>query len=349
MTELIQESAQIAEFSATDARLNELRDQYAVIPNADTKEGYEALRLGIRDIVRCRTSLEAKRQEVNAPLLAKTKLANSEAKRITAELVKIEEPMKAAKGIVDERKRLAKEEAERVELARIKGIEKAIAYFPWVVKNTIAANYPASKIGKVISEAAGIQITADAYQEFVDEAKEAQLSAVGELTRLYEATKEREDEAARLKADKEKLDAERAELDKQRKIEQEKTKREWAELEEKRKVEQEKRDEDQAEGRRLREEIRKLKREAEEAKKAAAVPVVPVPAIPATVPEKTIVIDATDIVPIATPEEQANRLYEILKAESIKEMDCYDGMDALFSAIESGNIPHITFDAVKEA
>lgn len=117
---------QIAEFSKTEAALATLREKFAVIPDCSTKEGYEECRVGIRELVSLRTSLDKARLKLNADDQARIKFRNDEAKRITKELVKLEEPMKDAKGVVDAAEEAAKEEVRRLEEMRISSITFAM-------------------------------------------------------------------------------------------------------------------------------------------------------------------------------------------------------------------------------
>lgn len=120
------ETTQIAEFNKTEGALKELRNKFAVIPDCETPEGYEECRVGIRELVTLRTSLDKARLALNADDQARIKFRNAEAKRITGELVALEEPMKEAKATIDEAIERAKAEEREREEKRVKDIEIAI-------------------------------------------------------------------------------------------------------------------------------------------------------------------------------------------------------------------------------
>jgi hypothetical protein len=84
---------------------------------------YEEGKTSLAAVRKYRTDLEKKRQEIKAPALAYGKLIDSEAKRITAELLKIEEPLSEAKKVIDDEKKRRKAAViERIE-AKIQHIK----------------------------------------------------------------------------------------------------------------------------------------------------------------------------------------------------------------------------------
>lgn len=117
----------IVEYSQTEAALAELRAriggaQYDVL----TTEGMDHAKRDRRELVTLRTSLEKKRVEIKAPALAHCQRIDSEAKRITAEIVKIEQPIDEIIKAEEKRKADIKAEAERKEQERIDTIMERI-------------------------------------------------------------------------------------------------------------------------------------------------------------------------------------------------------------------------------
>ena len=109
-------TVEVEEFSKTEAALAHLREKYSTFPDpASSQEAYEEVKAGVKELTGYRTSLEAKRKEIKQPYLDAGKVIDSKAKEITAALVELEDPMKAAKKLVDDRKK--REEEER--LARL--------------------------------------------------------------------------------------------------------------------------------------------------------------------------------------------------------------------------------------
>jgi len=116
------EQTEITEFKKSEAALAVLRVKYAIVPDFTTKEGYEEGRQGIAELRTLRTTLDKARLKLNADDQARIKYRNSEAKRITGELVALEDPLKIAKGEFDmiaERKAEAERRAEEARVGRI--------------------------------------------------------------------------------------------------------------------------------------------------------------------------------------------------------------------------------------
>lgn len=108
---LEEESVEVELFNQTEAGLSALRKKYTKFPDpSESPENYEVVKAGVKELTSLRTSLEAKRKEIKQPYLDAGKIIDSKAKQITAELVKLEEPMKAAKKKVDDKEKREKEE-----------------------------------------------------------------------------------------------------------------------------------------------------------------------------------------------------------------------------------------------
>ena len=88
------ESTSVAEYNPIAAGLAIVRQRYANVAwDLKTTKGNAEARAARKELVTLRVSLEAKRVELKAPVLERAKLIDSEAKRITAELLKIEMPI----------------------------------------------------------------------------------------------------------------------------------------------------------------------------------------------------------------------------------------------------------------
>lgn len=113
----------IAEYSATDAALADLRTKYeAVVFDVTNGKGMAEAKKARAEIRDYRVSLEKCRVEIKAPALERCRQIDSEAKRITAELESLENPID--RQIKDEmgRKQREKEEGERIERERVAAI-----------------------------------------------------------------------------------------------------------------------------------------------------------------------------------------------------------------------------------
>lgn len=84
---------QIAEYNQTAAALAELRTRYVRPYDVSTTAGMTEAKAARAEIRGYRVALEKTRVEIKAPALERTRLIDAEAKRITAELLAIEEPI----------------------------------------------------------------------------------------------------------------------------------------------------------------------------------------------------------------------------------------------------------------
>jgi len=116
----------IAEYSKTAAALADLAQRYkGVLFDVTTREGMQAAIKGRAELRGYRVALEKTRVEIKAPALKRTQEIDSEARRITAELLALETPIddqiKA-----DERRKVAEAEAKiKAEQDRIAAEEAA--------------------------------------------------------------------------------------------------------------------------------------------------------------------------------------------------------------------------------
>ena len=113
----------IAEYSPTAAALAELRQRFGNIAfDLTTTKGDKEARAASLELIRLRTSLEAKRKELKAPALERSRLIDDEAKRITGAILELETPIDQQIKAAEQKKeaeRQAKVEAERQRVAAI--------------------------------------------------------------------------------------------------------------------------------------------------------------------------------------------------------------------------------------
>ena len=121
-------SNEIAEYSATEAGLAELRARMANVHyDCTTVKGMIVAKADRAEVRGLRTGLETMRKQIKAPALAHCKLIDAEAARITTALLELETPIDAqikARELVLENERIAREAAER---DRINAIHESIA------------------------------------------------------------------------------------------------------------------------------------------------------------------------------------------------------------------------------
>lgn len=203
------EQTQVVEYSQTEAALSDLRQRYKdVVFDVATTAGMQLARKGRAELVKLRTTLEAKRVEIKAPALERCRLIDAEAKRINAEIVALEQPIDDLIKAEEKRKADEKAEKERIERARVTAIHERISYFgaPLIV----LPGKPSSDIQFALDALAEIAID-DTFAEFQPQAQVAKDAALAKLREMHAAAVADEQEKARLKAEREELARLRAE------------------------------------------------------------------------------------------------------------------------------------------
>ncbi|MFI8981457.1 hypothetical protein [Ectopseudomonas khazarica] len=164
----------IVEYNQTEAGLAVLREKYSTLPDINTPDGYEFHKAGIKELTTLRTSLEAARKREKEPHLQAGRIIDDEAKRITAELVKLENPMKDAKKEYDDR--VERERQERI--ARLQVKVDAIKAMPGQVRGQSS-----QAIADMIDRVGEIDAAHDFY-DLTKEAIAARQSALDELAQM---------------------------------------------------------------------------------------------------------------------------------------------------------------------
>jgi len=200
----------IAEYSETAAALADLRARHAgVVYDVTVPKEMRAAKEARAELRGLRTGLEKKRVEIKAPALERCRLIDAEAKRITAELVALEEPIDVqikAEEARAESERLAKLEAERL---RVEAIQQKIQAI---------RDVPGSLVGKpsvvIAGQLANLQKTqldeAELAEHYVT-ATDALAAAIARVQELLAAVHEHEAEQKRIAAEREELARIRAE------------------------------------------------------------------------------------------------------------------------------------------
>jgi dsDNA-specific endonuclease/ATPase MutS2 len=109
-------------YDVTDDAIALKRGQYAVL-KADTKEGYEQVRLAIADCRETRSAIEKRRKELKADSLEYGRKVDAVAKHLTEQIEAIEGPLKAQKAAIDEEKARVKAEKEAAAQKAIAEVE----------------------------------------------------------------------------------------------------------------------------------------------------------------------------------------------------------------------------------
>ncbi len=222
--ELIEEAesttTQISEYSHTASALAELRNRLQnVAYEVSTTKGLDVAKKDRAEVRGLRTALEAKRVELKAPALERSRLIDAEAKRLTAELVALEEPIDLQIKAEERRKEVekaAREQAEREAAAAIQARIDAIRSVA-----ILPAGLKASGVAQAIGHLEAVSITLKEYGDRAGEAAQAKVQTLERLDGLHIAALAHEQEQARLVAECEELARLRAEQDARDKAERE--------------------------------------------------------------------------------------------------------------------------------
>lgn len=210
---------QIAEYSPLAAGLADLRHRFAgVVFDLSTTKGDKEARQARQELVKLRGTLEAKRKELKAPALERSRLIDDEAKRIAAEILALEQPIDEAIKAAETRKeaeRLARAQAEQ---ARLDNVQKRIrAFGSFAIR---AMGEPSATIADLIRELVALEPTQPVFEEFLPTAQQAHADALAGLRVLHDKTVAQEVESQRLADERAELDRQRAADEAERKAEQ---------------------------------------------------------------------------------------------------------------------------------
>lgn len=219
----------IQEYSATEAALAGLAQRYkGVLFDVTTLEGMATARKGRAEIRTYRTTLEKKRVQLKSDVLDRGRLIDGEAKRITAELESLENPIdeqikKEEQRVEDIRTAKAREEAARIaaeEQARKEAEESRMAAERAEIAMRQAELYRAERERREADERSRLKLEEEAREarrKIEEEERQARLAreqADREARQAREAeearmAQQRRDEEAVLAAERRRLEDER--------------------------------------------------------------------------------------------------------------------------------------------
>lgn len=192
-------------YSVTDQGLALLKEE---LTGLDAAQDYEACRKGIATCRQLRVEVEKKRKELKADALEYGRKVDGEAKRITAALEAIEQPLQLSKDAVDNEKLRIKREKEEAEKAKIEAELKA-------KRDAEEAKLKAEREAEA-ARLAEERKRLEAEQRALVEARRAEQARVeAEQAKLLAAKKAEQD---RIDAERRKLAAEKAEIEKQQAV-----------------------------------------------------------------------------------------------------------------------------------
>ncbi len=190
----------IVEYSRTEAAMAGLKERYGgLLFNVSTATGLAMAKQARSEIRGYRTSLEKMRVDLKAPILERGKLLDDEAKRITALLVALEEPIDAEIKKEESRKAAEKAEREAMERARVAAIVakiEAIKAIPGRV-----ASMGSGMLALELETLEEMPID-DSFKEFFGEADAAKSQTVARMQEMLVARQALEAEAERVKQER---------------------------------------------------------------------------------------------------------------------------------------------------
>jgi hypothetical protein len=99
-------------YTPAEADIRALAVKFKGLPaQVETPQGYDRVKLALKEVVSARTTIEKQRERANRSALDWQRTVNAEAKRLTGLILEVEKPLKDAKASVDDRERLAAEAA----------------------------------------------------------------------------------------------------------------------------------------------------------------------------------------------------------------------------------------------
>lgn len=209
--------SEIREYNETEVALADFRLRYHnLVFNVATTAGMADAKAARMFLRTQRTGLEKRRKQLKEDILARGRLIDGEAKRITGEIVSLEDPIDAQIRVEEERKEQARMEKARIEAERVQAIHDKID----AIRNHGATvQTELDELTVLLDRAKAINVTQDEYQEFAPLAALtrdnaiAQLQALADARRTFEQQRaEQEAERKRQAEEAERIAAERAEL-----------------------------------------------------------------------------------------------------------------------------------------
>ena len=206
-------STAITEYQPVAAGLAVLRHRLGdVVFDCRTPAGDRQAREARRELVTLRTSLEARRVELKAPALERSRLIDAEAKRIADAVRAIEEPIDLQIKAVEHEKEAERQRKVRAEAERIVGIRSAIgAAFALPAGKRSAAEVTAIRDAWTTVDCAQFSDLVGEAEATRERAIAAANEAIAELTQREAEASELERQRAELTEQRRKDAAERAE------------------------------------------------------------------------------------------------------------------------------------------
>jgi len=210
----------VVEFNNTASALADLQQRFGdVVFEVSTEQGFSDAKSGRSELKNLRVGLEKKRVTLNAPLLARTRLINDEAKRITEVIQGLETPIDASIKAEEQRREEERAERERAEQVRIQAIQAKLAEIREIPLKAVGLD--AAAILKMAAETDVLVIDTAFFGGYANEASVARNAAAAKLRQLHDTQIIQEQHIAQMKAAQdaaEKLAREQAAIAEQERI-----------------------------------------------------------------------------------------------------------------------------------
>ena len=189
----------VVQYSKTEAALSDLRGKYkGVAYDLTTTKGDKEARAARLELITLRTSLEKKRKEFKAPALEFGKKIDSEAARITIEILELENPIDQQIKADEFRRAAEKAERERIEAARVQALRDKIAAI-WALVDK-CHGISSERIAKGIAQVEQIDTSPVVFAEYSNDAERTRAETLKAMRGMHEKAIEREAESARVEA-----------------------------------------------------------------------------------------------------------------------------------------------------
>lgn len=205
---------ELVKLSAVEEGIAGLREKYGTVPDVSRKEGYDLCKKGIRELTSTRTKADKLRLEITEPHRQFIDQVNKYGKSVIERITEIEQPLKDAKKKEDDR-------AEREKEARIAKLRERIDTEIWSFKDT-AVGLDSTQLAELHDAATAIDTTG--FFDVTAEAEDAKAEVLKHISEQHGQALERE----RLAAEQAEVEAQRRQL----REENEKREAELRELEE---------------------------------------------------------------------------------------------------------------------
>lgn len=205
----------VVEYTQTAAGLAKLREQLEGHTfDCTTTAGDKEARQSRMALVRLRVDLEERRKEIKAPVLARGKLIDDEAKRITGEILKLEMPIDDAIRAQERKREEARAEAERKEAERVKANDERLGRIATMPATMFEAT--PEEIHAAIESLDAHPETMDFDEDYHERAEAARDATIKALQRMHATAVERIAEAERLTVERAELEAQRLQAEQER-------------------------------------------------------------------------------------------------------------------------------------